>query len=258
MSKDILNERLFNESINTLNYLRSTINTPFIILPTSKQLNMKKILTLMSSPILNFRLSNRLKNIHGSYGNPITEIHHDIIFHSNKTHYINKYINKLNLKMNNKINNKELKNILTNYPEKDYEQEHYNVNTELTEVLFKDIYKNRFDTINKIKPLFNEPKYSCIFFNIFHEKGFQDDNLTLSALIKSFDIFKRFIEDYDDLTSDKNSLLKLYTIDCDLDLFSNVSNFIQIFNELHKKILTFTHKSLKQKASNLFSSFFYS
>jgi Fe-S cluster biosynthesis and repair protein YggX len=61
---------------------------PYIIFPTYIQISYKYVLYLMCAPIINFRLINRARNIHGYAGAGIIDWYHDIGFHGNKTHQI--------------------------------------------------------------------------------------------------------------------------------------------------------------------------
>ena len=61
---------------------------PYIIFPTYIQISYKYVLYLMCAPIINFRLINRARNIHGYAGAGIIDWYHDIDFHGNKTHQI--------------------------------------------------------------------------------------------------------------------------------------------------------------------------
>ena len=191
------NNNILKESLKTLDMLLATTETPFIILPTIKQLKIEKILTLMTAPILNFRLSNRIKDIHGGYNIPIEELEHDIVNHGNRTHKINEYLNTKNHNQNK----------------------------------ISEIYENRFNTINKIEPLFKNEIYLCIFFNIFHEHGFQDDNLTLDALDKSFTHFYNYINK--DTTKMSVSIINN---SCNLKLGIEVfnDNITKLYNEIFK------------------------
>ena len=51
---------------------------PSIIVPTFFQINYEWILNTMAAPIINFRLSNRRKKIHGNFLAPCNELLHDI------------------------------------------------------------------------------------------------------------------------------------------------------------------------------------
>ena len=54
---------------------------PSIIVPTFFQINYEWILNTMAAPIINFRLSNRRKKIHGNFLAPCNELLHDISAH---------------------------------------------------------------------------------------------------------------------------------------------------------------------------------
>jgi hypothetical protein len=63
--------------------------TPFLIFPTYAQISYNYVLFLMAAPIINFRLVNRKRAIHGSMGNSFDELEHDVMEHGNDTHRIN-------------------------------------------------------------------------------------------------------------------------------------------------------------------------
>lgn len=70
------------------------MNTPAILFPTYSQISYKYVLCLISAPIINFRLSNRKRSIHGSFGTSIEDFFHDVQGHAKNTHLINLEPNK--------------------------------------------------------------------------------------------------------------------------------------------------------------------
>ena len=63
------------------------VKSPYILLPSFKQIDFKKVIDSCKAPIVNFRLINTRRVIHTSYGYPCTEAYHDIIFHAKQTHH---------------------------------------------------------------------------------------------------------------------------------------------------------------------------
>lgn len=62
------------------------LNTPCILFPTYRAINFQNVVLLISAPIINFRLSNRMRSVHGSFHSPLYDFNHDITFHARKTH----------------------------------------------------------------------------------------------------------------------------------------------------------------------------
>jgi hypothetical protein len=64
-------------------------NTPFLIFPTYAQISFNYIINLIAAPIINFRLVNRKRTLHGLMGAAFVEFDHDILGHGGHTHCIN-------------------------------------------------------------------------------------------------------------------------------------------------------------------------
>lgn len=62
------------------------INTPYIFFPTYQSINFQTVISLISAPIINFRLSNRARSVHRQYVIPMYDVNHDIMVHALKTH----------------------------------------------------------------------------------------------------------------------------------------------------------------------------
>lgn len=71
-------------------YREQLKQTPFLILPTYAQISYKYVLCMMASPIINFRFINRKRIVHGFMSNSFEELDHDIMFHGNISHKIEK------------------------------------------------------------------------------------------------------------------------------------------------------------------------
>ena len=67
------------------------INTPFIFFPSYMSINFQTVVALISAPIINFKISNRARSVHGTYSTPLYDAEHDIQFHAKKTHKFNLY-----------------------------------------------------------------------------------------------------------------------------------------------------------------------
>jgi hypothetical protein len=87
---------------NPCSYLKQEydkiVKSPYILLPSFKQIDFYKVIDLCKAPIVNFRLINTRRLIHTSYGYPCTEGIHDILFHAKQTHHnllVNPNLNKL-------------------------------------------------------------------------------------------------------------------------------------------------------------------
>ena len=62
------------------------VNSPYIFLPSFKQLDFYKVIDLCKAPIVNFRLINTRRLVHTGYAYPCIETFHDI-FHARQTHH---------------------------------------------------------------------------------------------------------------------------------------------------------------------------
>jgi len=135
---------------------------PSIIVPTFFQINYEWILNTMAAPIINFRLSNRRKKIHGNFLAPCNELLHDISAHGAFMHPFTRGIKTL------------------------------------TDRQYAKSYENRNRTIQLLKNLYGylqetddekwEKKYiaALILFSIFHETAsltILNPNLSLKDVI---------------------------------------------------------------------------
>jgi len=69
------------------------LNIPHILFPTYRAINFQNVVLLISAPIINFRLSNRMRSVHGFFHSPLYDFSHDISFHAKKTHRFTKNTN---------------------------------------------------------------------------------------------------------------------------------------------------------------------
>jgi hypothetical protein len=161
--------------------MRKMLETPFILLPTTGQINYVKTIDLIKAPIVNFRLSNNRRMLHNSYAAPCEEFLHDIKVHGTATHGVNYYLEDIK-----KNNNAQILNLHELYYLK-----HTNLN------LIKKYYTYDPDKIKAMKfendehldtnflnPL-EKTKfyYAIILFQIFHEfKSFDHIKERLSIL----------------------------------------------------------------------------
>lgn len=76
---------------------KSMIETPLLLFPTYSQIHFQDVIVLMSSPIINFRISNRRRQIHSYFANSITDFRHDVVGHGRTTHKIYEEQEKMRL-----------------------------------------------------------------------------------------------------------------------------------------------------------------
>lgn len=62
-------------------FMEHFLNFPLLVYPSYMQIDFKIVLLLSASPLINFRLTNRFRNVHDENFPPIGEIEHDILFH---------------------------------------------------------------------------------------------------------------------------------------------------------------------------------
>lgn len=67
------------------------IDTPFIFFPSYMPINFQTVVALISAPIINFRISNRARAVHGIYSTPLHDVSHDVNIHAVKTHKFNSF-----------------------------------------------------------------------------------------------------------------------------------------------------------------------
>ena len=207
----------YNETMNQINHFYSTLkrnidlilNTPFILLPTNVQIDMKKTLELMKVPILNFRLLNYITKIHNIYLLPINDFFHDILNHANLTHRYLKY----------KENSQTL--------ESDF--------NETSKALDKlnplyDYKKLNDDNVDEFKTKYMN---CCIIFYLLHEKGIPKTQLINLDSIK--EKLNEYITTYQSLLNKSLSIGRLVTELRGLyDLIKDYINNIYIeFKELN-------------------------
>lgn len=75
-------------SLSNIKQLYSDIfNKPFIFFPTHQQLSYQSQVLLKSSPIINFRLNNRFRLVHGLLYSPYRDFSHDVHNHAKRSQY---------------------------------------------------------------------------------------------------------------------------------------------------------------------------
>jgi hypothetical protein len=176
---------LLSKNNKDCNLLLILNELPYIIYPSFHQIDIYKVNLTLCAPFINFLISNKMHESHGSDQNPCYEIFHDISFHSRNLIikiFEDIFITKYKLSSN--------KNCLDNIKFHQYIQE----NIDLFKLYFdfmdnniqklKDIliYKrsknNSYNSVYK-----SDKKYmnSILIFFIFHEKYFYNsffiDNL---------------------------------------------------------------------------------
>jgi len=73
----------YDQVLKHIDYLK---NQPYILYPSTEQLDYNKVIYTMQAPFINFRLPNVRPKIHGVYFNILFELEHDIFFHGKYTH----------------------------------------------------------------------------------------------------------------------------------------------------------------------------
>lgn len=141
-------------------------NSHYIIFPTYTQISYKYVLYLMCSPIINFRLINRARNIHHVAGPSIIDWYHDIAFHGNYTHQIRllsqKYSTDKDIYLKWFSNMSSILSIL--YP-------YYNY-TQLT--INKKINSDKIYTYDELEDDKKKQIIAILLFIFFHEGIFEN------------------------------------------------------------------------------------
>lgn len=195
----------FNDEIILL------FNTPFILLPTNVQIDMKKTLELMKAPLLNFRLLNYITKIHNINLLPINDFMHDILNHANLTHRYSKY-------------------------------------KDASKTLQTDFNETSI-AIDKLKKLYDYPKLNddnvddfkikymncCIIFYLLHEKGILKTKLINLDSIK--EKLNEYITTYASLLGNPIGIIRLVTelrglYDLIKDYIHNVYIEFEVLNKI--------------------------
>jgi hypothetical protein len=247
---------LFQKPIlSLLSYLKKS---PYLLYPTYNQLDFQYVVSLISCPILNFRLVNRKRLVHSSYRDALGEIAHDIFFHCDYTHlvslflYYNKYISYkidylcsllfTNCEENNNVKtNSSIKGI-TNINQK-FEKftsinallkAYFTKMTELFEILYNYYYYEHkyISEINSAVKLEKKQKKfgAFVLFVLFHELKYNIIDV----------IYKK--EEFKDLLFRHKELQKIFEEFSDIDRDSIVSKIISIIIE--KLDIDFSEKDL--------------
>jgi hypothetical protein len=181
---------------NKLKELINTKFTPFIIVPSLIQIDYSKVLNLLGSPILNFRLINNRQKIHGAFATPCDELSHDL-FHSYLTHlyliYLSMTIFNLDKKTAIRYNEEKVIYIVEELKN------------------FKKIFISRNDMLRKLYPYYNYNRkyinltsfyFSLCLFELFHEKQVFDLSSNITDIyenIQEYDFFKKgYFDKYND------------------------------------------------------------
>lgn len=70
-----------------IDFILQILQTPYMIYPTFHQLDYYTVVKTVSAPVINFLITHHRKSVHGNFISPCDQIGHDIIFHSNQTHF---------------------------------------------------------------------------------------------------------------------------------------------------------------------------
>lgn len=66
-------------------------NSPYLFFPTSSQVSYQSIVLLTTTPIINYRLTNRIRLIHDVSQYPVEDFAHNVANHAVQSHYINDF-----------------------------------------------------------------------------------------------------------------------------------------------------------------------
>jgi len=94
----------------TCDYFPLLYNSKFIFFPTPSQLSYQSVVLLIGSPIINFRLNNRVRYIHKLILPPINNFAHDVFEHCSVSHNI-KFFTKIDKDSVDNIFNEWFSNI---------------------------------------------------------------------------------------------------------------------------------------------------
>jgi len=209
-------EQLYNE----------WINTPFIFFPSYMSINFQTVVALISAPIINFRISNRSRAVHGRHNTPMYDVNHDINAHATKTHKFNLFGVKISF-INYFTTMNELLKLL--FP--------YYYCTNCTKETDNTIYaKQDLNTLLIYTDLTLENKkniMSLVLFTILHE------------MIGSGNSFKKYIYNFDKSKNEKivfelkrevsnNMFDRKYPFVKKLDWKSVVEAFVDVIADLNK------------------------
>jgi hypothetical protein len=180
-------------------YDNLVLNTPYLLFPTYTPMTFQNALLISGTPIINFRLTNRIRQIHHTFDSPKADFRHDVEGHASLTHnFPNPNINKTKI---------------------------ISINTIIT-VLYP-YFKNNY---SKTKPEHtNNPKelqkiiMSMILFAIFHP--------TMASAEFYYNFFSNILNEMqEDKDTEKSKQFKLDFIKNITDI-SEVDNFNIVYPE---------------------------
>jgi len=92
----------FMVSISTFaNYTRDYLyNNKFIFFPTTSQVSYQSMVLLITAPIINFRLNNRMRETHTVLGYPTYDFNHNVADHAKTSHKLDAFMFDENMKPN--------------------------------------------------------------------------------------------------------------------------------------------------------------
>ena len=202
------NNENVNKCLEYINFLKATLDTPFIIFPTLVQVNFKKVINLMRAPLLNFRIGNNRQKPHDEFHPVCYEIYHDIMFHCDITHNILNHVSSYQLSKNNQDSKQQLsKQLNDNY---------ININIFFDSI--KDLYDYKENNGDQYK--------NCVLlFYLLHEIPGTGVNLILT---KPFEIDLDFLFEFGllNIISDNPKFKSL-----DGKIETEIENFIQKIKE---------------------------
>lgn len=81
-------------------FKQKSLELPYIFYPTYTQVSYKSVVLLCTAPIVNFRLVNRQREVHGFSTNIVGEYEHDVEFHAKYTHGFDTQISNYQVRFN--------------------------------------------------------------------------------------------------------------------------------------------------------------
>ena len=161
------------------------IESPYIFYPSFHQIDIYKVNLTIAAPFLNFLLSNKIHQSHGSNVSCCYELFHDIDFHYNLISM--KFFKDL-FKIEDKNKYMNTKHFIENINEnKDIFKEYFNFNNFIIQklkdkLIYKRTKNNSFNTYKIKKNYMN----SIILFLIFHESYFYTRLFSATVYIKTY------------------------------------------------------------------------
>ena len=206
----------FMSNDEMLDYDKRLLNTPYLLFPTYTPMTFQNALLISGTPIINFRLTNRIRQIHHTFDSPKADFRHDVEGHASLTHdFHNPIINTTKI-----ISINTIITVLYPYFKNNYsktKREHTNNPEELQKIIMSMILFAIFHPT-----MASAEFYYNFFSNILNEmkadkntelsKKFKLDFITNITDISKVDNFNKVYPNFEDLNlSDKfDELVKIF------------------------------------------------